>query len=166
MGKSEQTMTVAGVGPRWVLLSLAMSVPFVAIRFLWPEAVSLSFLPRPLVLAVGIALLAVGIPFCLLGVIRLARGFPRGELFTGGVYGWCRHPIYASWIVFNVPGIVLLADSWIGLLAPLLMYLALRWLVREEGQWLERTFGDEYRAYRDRVPAVLPIPPALQRRRS
>jgi len=151
-------MTRAGVGPRWVLLSVLFSAPFVAVRVFWPEAVSLSFLPRPLVVGVGIGLLAVGLPLCVVAVLRLARGFPRGELFTRGAYGLCRHPIYGSWIVFNVPGLVLLADNWIGLLVPLPMYVALRVLVREEEQWLERIFGDAYRAYRDRVPAVLPIP--------
>ena len=36
------------------------------------------------------------------------------------------------------------------------MYIALRWLVRDEEAWLEQTFGEAYRAYRRRVPAVMP----------
>jgi protein-S-isoprenylcysteine O-methyltransferase Ste14 len=151
-------MTPWGVGPRWVALSLLFSVPAIGARLLWPRAFSLAFLPRPLVVAIALALLAAGIPLCVAGVIRLARGFPKGELFTRGAYGLCRHPIYASWIVFNVPGMVLLANSWVGLLVPVAMYVALRLLVREEEQWLERTFGDEYLAYRERVPAVFPLP--------
>ena len=132
---------------------------------LWPGTFSLAFAPRAVVVAVGLLLLAAGIPLCVAGVIRLARGFPKGELFTRGAYGLCRHPIYASWIVLTVPGMVLLADSWIGLLVPVAMYVALRLLVREEEQWLERTFGDEYRAYRNRVPAVLPLPRWWRRER-
>jgi protein-S-isoprenylcysteine O-methyltransferase Ste14 len=30
-------------------------------------------------------------------------------------------------------------------------------LVKEEDQYLEKTFGEEYLAYRKKVPAVLPI---------
>jgi len=141
-----------------VLLSTLFAVPFIGVRLLWPEAVSLSFLPRSLVIGVAVALLAFGMPLCGAAMFRLAKGFPRGELFTGGAYALCRHPIYGSWIVFNVPGIVLLADNWVGLFSTIPMYITLRILVREEEEWLERTFGDAYRAYRDRVPSVLPIP--------
>jgi protein-S-isoprenylcysteine O-methyltransferase Ste14 len=153
-----------GVGPRWVLLSALFSAPAVAARVLWPDLFTIRLVPRPLVVVVGVVLLGLGVPLCVAGVVRLARGFPKGELFTGGAYALCRHPIYGSWIVFGVPGSVLLADSWIGLLVPFAMYAALRLLVREEEEWLERTFGDEYRAYRDRVPAVLPVPRFWRRR--
>jgi protein-S-isoprenylcysteine O-methyltransferase Ste14 len=150
-------MTVTGVGPKWVALSALFSAPFIAARVLWPAATSLSFLPRAPVVVVGVTLTVLGLGLCTDAVVRLARGFPRGELFTRGAYGVCRHPIYGSWIVLTVPGMVLLADSWVGLLVTIPMYVALRLLVRAEEEWLERTFGDAYRAYRDRVPAVLPI---------
>jgi protein-S-isoprenylcysteine O-methyltransferase Ste14 len=137
--------------------SLGFAAPAIAVRLAYPDFVHIPWPPRPWVIAVGAALLAVGLPMCVAAVITLARDFEAGKLFTGGPYAWCRHPIYASWVVFNVPGMVLLADSWLGLLVPIPMYVALRLLVREEERWLEQTFGDAYRAYRARVPAVLPI---------
>ena len=57
----------------------------------------------------------------------------------------------------SVPGVALVMSSWIGLAVPLVMYVILRVLVREEETYLERRFGDEYRAYQRRVPAVLPL---------
>jgi protein-S-isoprenylcysteine O-methyltransferase Ste14 len=146
-----------GVGPKWAILSMVIAAPTIAAREVWPDVFSIPFVPRPLVVALGVALLAIGIPFCAVAMRTLHRGFTKGRLFTSGVYGLCRHPIYAGWIVFNVPGIALLSDSWVALLAPLPMYAALRILVRAEEEWLERTFGDEYRAYRARVPAVCPL---------
>jgi protein-S-isoprenylcysteine O-methyltransferase Ste14 len=158
MDTPENTMTQTGVGPRWVLVSLVSCLPFVAPRLLWPEAVKIPFVPRAVAVGIGVVLLALGIPLCLAAVVRLARGFSRGELFTSGAYGLCRHPIYGSWIVFIVPGLVLFADNWVGLLAPIPMYVALRLMVRKEEAWLESTFGDAYRDYRARVRPVLPIP--------
>jgi protein-S-isoprenylcysteine O-methyltransferase Ste14 len=38
------------------------------------------------------------------------------------------------------------------------MYGLLRFFVRAEETWLEETFQDRYRAYRRRIPAVLPLP--------
>ena len=157
-------MDRGGVGPRWVAWSLLFAAPVIAVRVAYPESVRIPWLPRPLVVAVGAALLAFGLPFCVAAIVTLARDFEAGRLFTKGAYGLCRHPIYGSWVVFNVPGMVLLADSWVGLLVPIPMYVALRILVRAEEDWLARTFGDEYRAYRARVPAVFPLPRWLQRR--
>jgi protein-S-isoprenylcysteine O-methyltransferase Ste14 len=151
------SMTAFGVGPKWVALSVLFSVPAIAARMRWPEFFAIPIVPRPVVIVLGCLLLAVGLPLCVAGVVALKRGFPKGALFTGGVYGLCRHPIYGSWVVFNVPGMVLLANSWIGLLVPVPMYIALRLLVRDEEAWLEQTFGETYRAYRDRVPAVMPM---------
>jgi protein-S-isoprenylcysteine O-methyltransferase Ste14 len=158
MNDPKPGMTRAGVGPRWILWSALSCAPFLALRLLWPAAVHVPLVPRSVVVVVGVVLLAAGLALCAAAVVRLARGFPRGELFTGGAYALCRHPIYGSWILFGVPGLVLLADNWVGLLSPIPMYVALRVLVREEEEWLERTFGDAYRAYRARVRPVLPIP--------
>lgn len=158
MDAPKHTMTQTGVGPRWVLVSLLSSVPFMVPRLLWPKAVKIPFVPRGVVVGIGVVLLGLGIPLCLAAVGRLVRGFPRGELFTSGAYALCRHPIYGSWIVFIVPGLVLFVDNWVGLLAPIPMYLALRLMVRKEEVWLESTFGDAYRDYRARVRPVLPIP--------
>jgi len=69
----------------------------------------------------------------------------------------CRHPVYGAWVVFNVPGMVLFFNSWLGLVVPILMYVTLRLLVRSEEEHLEQTFGEEYREYRSRTPAVFPL---------
>jgi protein-S-isoprenylcysteine O-methyltransferase Ste14 len=148
-------MTRWGVGPKWMLVSLGFAAPAFAARALWPDLFAIPMAPRPVVAAIGAALLAIGVPFFAVSARILHRGF-GSALFTGGPYGLCRNPIYASWIVFNVPGLVLLSDSWLGLFTPLPMYAALRVMVRAEEAWLEERFGDAYRAYRARVPAVCP----------
>ena len=150
-------MTRWGVGPRWTLVSIFFAAPALAARAEWPALFSIPLAPRPLVVGIGVALLAIGLPFFGAAAHTLHRGFKDGELFTSGPYGLCRHPIYGSWIAFNVPGLMLLADTWIGLLAPLPMYAALRVMVRAEETWLEGKFGERYRAYRARVPAVCPV---------
>ena len=152
------TMTKWGVGPRFVLVTALFTGPAIAARMIWPEVFRIPFVPRTAVVVAAVLLLLAGIPMFVVALRTLAKGFPQGKLFTGGVYALCRDPIYACWVVFNVPAASLLSDSWLGLLLPVPMYITLRVLVREEEVWLERTFGDEYRAYRARVRPVLPIP--------
>ncbi len=55
-----------------------------------------------------------------------------------------------------MPGLGLLLNNWVGLAVPVAMYLTLKWLVKEEEKDLEERFGDGYRSYRQRVPAILP----------
>jgi protein-S-isoprenylcysteine O-methyltransferase Ste14 len=125
----------------------------------WPGAFTICVASRLVTTAAGCALLGAGIPFGVVALVTLHRGFANGKLFTRGVYAWCRHPIYASWIISLVPGTLLLFGTWLFVLVPLMMYFALRLLVRREEEWLESTFGEEYRVYRRRVSAVLPLPP-------
>ena len=151
-------MTRWGIGPKLVGLSALLASPLLVARAIWADAFAIHFAPRLVTTIAGSLLLAAGIPFCASAMRTLHRGFPKGELFTGGVYGFCRNPIYASWIVFLVPGIFLLLSSWLFALVPLAMYAALRLTIHREEAWLETTFGEKYRAYRERVPAVLPVP--------
>ena len=58
---------------------------------------------------------------------------------------------------FSCPRYVFLINSWIGLTAPLVMYIFLRILVRKEEEYLEQKFGEEYIAYKKMTPAVLPL---------
>jgi protein-S-isoprenylcysteine O-methyltransferase Ste14 len=149
-------MTRWGIGPKWALTSILCTAPLMLAVGIWRNAFAIRLVPRGTLLIAGCVLLAVGIPFCVTALVTLHRGFVRGELFTGGVYGLCRHPIYASWIVFIVPGILLLVGSWTFVLVPVVMYAVLRFFVRDEEAWLEATFQEEYRAYRRKVPAVIP----------
>jgi protein-S-isoprenylcysteine O-methyltransferase Ste14 len=150
-------MSIFGVGPWFVLLSAIYTVPAIVIRAQDPSYFQIPFVPFWVLVIVGVVLLAIGIPFFFAALVQLIRGFPEGKLFTGGTYAMCRHPVYGCWVVFNVPGIVLLMNSWIGLLVPVLMYVTLRLLVRREEAHLEQIFGEEYRRYRRRTPAVFPL---------
>ena len=150
-------MSIFGVGPWFVLLSAVYTAAAITAKAFHPELLRFPYLPHWILVLVGIALLVVGIPFFGAALAQLIRGFPKGELFTSGVYATCRHPVYGAWVVFNVPGMVLIANSWIGLLVPVLMYATLRLLVRKEERDLEETFGEAYRRYRSETPAVFPF---------
>ncbi|MRR14275.1 isoprenylcysteine carboxylmethyltransferase family protein [archaeon] len=104
----------------------------------------------------GIILIASGVPFYLASIIPVMRAFKEKRLVTGGVYGMCRHPVYAAWLLFFVPATALLTDSWAFLSAPLVMYGIARALVPEEDAYLEETFGQEYLRYKQDVPAFMP----------
>lgn len=114
----------------------------------------------------GVVLLGVGAAlylWCLWLFATVGRGTPGPwdaprRVVDGGPYGWVRNPMYLS--VF----LVVAGETLLFLSVPLLIYLAVVALVVQlfvvgyEEPTLTETFGDEYRAYRRRVPRWIPRP--------
>lgn len=117
----------------------------------------MDIVPYWLLATVGTVLLVPGVVLWIAGIAAAMRAFSADKLCTGGAFGICRHPIYATWVVFLVPGLVLLMNTWLGLAMPPVMYVILRMLVRREEQYLGQKFGEDYLVYKKRVPAVLPL---------
>lgn len=120
--------------------------------------------PSLLALSAGVVLIALEIYLFVrvereLGSKRLvghAELTGAGEMFSGGLYAYVRHPRYAG-MFSAVLGAALIAGSkllWIVLL--LWWPLALVAIHLEERE-LSARFGARYQTYRQRVPAFLPI---------
>ena len=121
----------------------------------------LAFLPSLYLLVSGFALWVRGI--LALGLDNLSMMyvlFPNeGRLIQSNIYSVLRHPIYSS-VLRIAFALVLDNGSAFALLAGLLALLGLlawlRWV--EEPELIER-FGEGYRAYRGRVPALFDFHP-------
>jgi protein-S-isoprenylcysteine O-methyltransferase Ste14 len=78
------------------------------------------------------------------------------QLITHGIYGVIRHPMYASqwlWVIAQP----LLLQNWIAGWLNLIVFVFFYFLrVKAEEQLMIERFGDEYRAYMQRVGAVFP----------
>lgn len=105
------------------------------------------------------ALLALAIILMGLGVTNFARADtpvptrePTRALVTTGIHGISRNPLYISLFLFYT-GFALLANSLGALVLLLPLALVIRYgVVAREERYLERKFGDAYRAYKARVP--------------
>jgi protein-S-isoprenylcysteine O-methyltransferase Ste14 len=76
---------------------------------------------------------------------------PASALVAGGPFRYTRNPLYVGMI-----GVYVGAALWIETapsiaLLPLLIAVVQRWVIRREEAYLERRFGEEYRAYCRRV---------------
>lgn len=110
----------------------------------------------------GYAIVFAGATLVADGWRRVHRGRREGRLVTDGVYARVRHPQYTGLflIVFG-EGIV----HWptiVSVAAFPVIVLAYTMLARREERQMVEQFGDEYIAYRRRVPMFLPRfhPPA------
>jgi protein-S-isoprenylcysteine O-methyltransferase Ste14 len=81
----------------------------------------------------------------------LALNKPVYSLVQDGPFRYSRNPGYLS-LAMIYAGIAILRNAlWAILLLPLLLVVTQRELIEHEERYLERTFGDEYLAYKRRV---------------
>ena len=116
------------------------------------------FLPRGVVRMVGWPLIGCGVLIAgwwrktmrdADAPVRTDRPVPR--LATAGPFGYSRNPAYLS-LAMIYAGIAALRNSlWAILFLPLVLYVIQREVIGREESYLERTFGEEYLAYKARV---------------
>jgi len=80
----------------------------------------------------------------------------KHELITRGIYGYIRHPMYASQWLWVIAQPLLLQNwlaGWLNLVIFIFFY-SLR--IRAEEKMMIDTFGEQYREYMKKVGAVFP----------
>jgi len=76
---------------------------------------------------------------------------PVERLVTDGPFRYTRNPGYLG-LAMLYAGIAVLRNSlWAILLLPVVLYVIQREVIGREERYLERTFGEEYLAYKARV---------------
>ena len=148
-------MTLIGVGLKFALISAIYTFLMINIHFMWTPHLSIP-LPRAITMVLGVLLLITGIPVYVVSGLSIHKYFREGQLVTKGIYAYSRHPLYGSWIVFIVPGSVLLLNSLIGLSIPVFMYVVFKILIVSEDKYLEERFGEEFFEYKNRVGEIFP----------
>ena len=148
-------MTLLGVGLKFALISVGYTFIIINLHFMWTPHLSFP-IPRLLTLILGVFLLIIGTPIYLTAGLTIHKYFHGGKLATTGIYAYFRHPIYGAWIVFIMPGIVLLLNSLIGLSIPIFMYVLFKILIVKEDKYLEERFGEEFVDYKNRVGEIFP----------
>ena len=116
------------------------------------------FLPRGVARILGWPLLGGGVllnEWFLLTMRRAETPIdprkPVSKLTTEGPFRYTRNPAYLS-LTMVYAGIALLRNAlWAILLLPLVLFAIQRDQIEREERYLERTFGEEYLAYKERV---------------
>jgi protein-S-isoprenylcysteine O-methyltransferase Ste14 len=139
--------------------------PLIFLGFLAAATVLEAILPLPIPVAhslasyvAGVALAASGFGMIAMGTRRFAAAgtnipptLPTTALVVDGIYRRTRNPLYLGTTLIYLGLSVAAGSLWaIGLLVPLLWVINVGVVKREE-RYLERKFGDAYRAYKGRV---------------
>jgi protein-S-isoprenylcysteine O-methyltransferase Ste14 len=149
---------IAHIGPL-IVAALLLAMPRLSLPWLYDYFIVQS----PLTYWIGVGLLAGGLAFAVWARVTLGRNWSGTvtvkqdhELIRRGPYRWVRHPIYTG-LLFGFLGTAVALAQWRGLLAVVIVFVALWRKLRLEERWMSELFGDQYERYRREVAALLPF---------
>ena len=146
----KKEMGIEGVGPK-IMVPAAISL--IIAYFLDKNYHSRFIIANDdgLIRTFAIIIFVIGLAMWLWTVVLLLVNFPKDKLITTGPYAIFLHPLYNSFSFFILPALALYLNSWIYLLAPIVLFLATQILGKNEEAYLSETFGSGYFSYRKNV---------------
>src|SRR5882762_8190112 len=142
-----------GSGPADVAGVIALP-PLIFFRFLVAATVLEAFVPLPFLAALaagGFVMIGMGTRRFVAAGTNIPPYLPTTALVVDGIYGRTRNPLYLGTTLVYLGLSVAAGSLWaIVLVVPLLCVINVGVVAREE-RYLERKFGDAYRAYKARV---------------
>ncbi|MHA2008442.1 MAG: methyltransferase family protein [Promethearchaeota archaeon] len=105
----------------------------------------------------------IGFIFIIFGVLififseRIIRpAYDASKFITTKVYAYVRHPMYASWGLGTLPGILCFFNSWFLFLILPIYYFIVRIFIVKEEKFLLKKYGQKYAHYKRKVNAFFP----------
>ena len=97
---TEKHLPIFGVGPYLIFSIALITLLTLALNYLKIVPTYTINTIKPILIIVGIILIIIGIVFWLLAVIksRIGKSVRSNDLITTGIYGYVRHPIYATFL--------------------------------------------------------------------
>jgi protein-S-isoprenylcysteine O-methyltransferase Ste14 len=141
----EDLSRLVGSGDRIAEFTLPAVIAAVGLTAWDPTIVRLTV--PPIVVAISMVALGVGIAIWAWSVILILQNVPRHRLITSGPYAWVKHPLYTAVALLVLPFGGLLLNTWLGVLIGAVLYLASRLFSPAEEEALARTFGGEWDRY-------------------
>lgn len=109
----------------------------------------------PLVTGIILAGVAVLTALCLREFQRAGTDVrpdrPDSALITRGPYCLTRNPLYIGLTLVQTAAAAWLNNAWVLAMAAVSVLVVSRYAIRREERYLERLFGADYRAYKQRV---------------
>jgi len=119
------------------------------------------FIPNFLNLLIGIPIFLTGIILEIFAEIKIKlygfSGTANNEsLYTDGIYGKVRHPIYLGEIIWPV-GLVIIVGGVYSLFIAIIWTIFFIILAKLEERNLIQIHGDKYKEYQHQVPMIFPL---------
>lgn len=155
---TEKHLPIFGVGPYLIFSIALITLLTLALNYLKIIPTYTTNTIKPIFIIVGIILIINGIVFWLLAVIksRIGKSVRSNDLITTGIYGYVRHPIYATFL-YIFTGIIVVYGNILLFILPLIFWTLLTITMKKtEETWLIDLYGDDYINYSKKVNRFIP----------
>lgn len=150
-------LNAMGIGPRIAIILLPWLALTIFLSVFYRPVFNLTSGNKTYITLAGYIFLVSGLIFYLATVRFLLKGLKETRLMTGGPYAICQNPLYSSLILFIVPAVSFLVNSWLILTTCPTGYILFKLSIKTEYAELEKFFGQEYHDYRQRTPEFFPF---------
>ena len=146
-----------GIGPKIAIVLLpwlALSITLTSVKhtfFCYAQA------GENILLIPGILLMVFGLGFYISTVRNLLKGLRETRLVTNGAFRICQNPLYSSIILFILPALSLIMNSWLILTSSIVGYIMFKIYIKKEYTVLEHFFGEDYIKYKNETPEFFPL---------
>jgi protein-S-isoprenylcysteine O-methyltransferase Ste14 len=147
-----------GIGPKVAAIVLPWLTLTIVLSSIYKEQFVYSISASDEVLVFGIILMTIGLSLYFSTVKLLMKGLKETKLVTTGAYSLCQNPLYTSFVLFIIPALSLILNSWLILTTSVAGYILFSIFVRHEYKELESVFGEEYLRYKSTTPEFFPNP--------
>lgn len=144
-------MKITGVAPIIAAPTFVYLILTAIIDYLVKPLFTISKSNSEVIIITGVALILPGVIMVAICGRRLLKSFNKNILMTGGLYKIFRDPMYVAYLLFVIPGICLLFNSWLVLTTVIINYILYSIFIKREHKYLEEKFGVEYKDYLDKV---------------
>ena len=141
-----------GIGPKMAIVLLPWLAGSIVLSCVKKKLFVFTSAENNLILIAGIVLMLFGLIFYFSTVRLLLKGLKETRLMTEGPYSLCQNPLYASIMLFIIPALSLILNSWLVLTSSFVGYILFRIFIKNEYDELEKFFGEEYLKYRNKTP--------------
>jgi protein-S-isoprenylcysteine O-methyltransferase Ste14 len=137
-----------GIGPKTAIIS---GLYFGFVLFITKKYANIFVLTTADLKIFAYALLIIGLFIYFVSIFQVGFAFKSKKLAKTWFYLIFRNPVYASFILFIVPGLALYFNSWLILTVSVLAYILFARSIKKEYEYLAQTFGQEYKEYLNKV---------------
>jgi len=151
-------LSLLGIGPKVALVLLPWLAMSIIISSVYKKQFLYTFSASNAVLVSGIILMIIGLILYFSTVKLLLSGLKETKLVTTGAYRLCQNPLYSTFVLFVIPALSLILNSWLVLTTSVVGYALFSLFVKQEYKELESIFGEEYLKYKSKTPEFFPNP--------
>lgn len=157
MINSMNKLNFFGIGPKMGSILLPWLAATIVISLVKKDLFTYSNSANKFIMMSGIVLLIIGLALYFLTVPMLLKGLKETRLITTGAFSLCQNPLYSSIILFIIPSVSLMLNSWLVLTSSIIGYILFKIFIIKENIELEKFFGEEYLRYKKETPEFLPV---------